>query len=140
MQILTFDVGKKGAWCFKDGDYEITGRISFASLAEYLKIVKELVDLHKPQLICAARPTRFPKVIANHSKMLAMIELAAELREIRYYEVIDSECKKSVLGKGNAQKEQVMAWSKAKGFDITEDESDALMFANHAHITFSLQA
>jgi len=131
MKTLAIDVSKQTGWAFMDGDYVEVGTFQFVSLDAYYKIISELVLKWKPECIISARPTRHVRVVAFQSKLLAIVELIAERNEIYFYEAIDSECKKAVLGKGKAPKEEIIKWaSDSFGLkDLTQDPADAVMFA-----------
>lgn len=126
MITLGIDVGKKTGWASSG----MAGKIKFKSLLHYMKSIEAIIHEFKPDIIVSCRPTRFPQVIAAHSKYLAIIELLCEINSIQYYEGIDSEMKKLVLNKGNAKKPEIISWANEFiGWSISEDEADALMFS-----------
>lgn len=130
MKILTIDVGNKMGWCFYDATGTEIGMYKLTTLGAFETFVKEKIDLYKPDVIASARPTMYPQVIAKQSKLLAIIELRAEKRNIPFMELIDCTCKKVVIGKGNAKKPEIVAWAKGvTDEDLSEDEADAVMFA-----------
>ena len=127
---LAFDVGKHTGIAFWDDIGVEVEHLKFQTLNTFHQ--KALLEISKwnPDGVIVGRPTRYPQVIAAHSKYLAMIELACEKRDVPYFETIDSEAKKFVLGNGTAKKDEIGEW--AKGFidgPITEDEADAMLFA-----------
>ena len=131
MKILAIDVGKTGGWYFSD---EENGEIHFTSLADYEKTIKNLIDLYKPEIVVSARPTRFYRAIVNHSRMLAIVELVCEKKGVQCHtNLIDSTCKKIVLGKGNAKKPDIIKWAGEE----SEHVADAKMFTEYAKITFT---
>jgi len=126
MNVLAIDVGAKAAWAFENE----TGKLTFKTLWTFMSEVEQLVYDHEPDLLVSCRPTRFPQVIAAHSKYLAIIELVCEIHNIQYYEGIDSQMKKAVLLNGHAKKPDIIKWAKVESGNkkISEDEADALMF------------
>ena len=136
MKILSFDIGKKGAWCYKNSkisDIYESEELDFITLQAYLKTIQRLLYFYKPDIVLAARPTRYARVIAYHSKLLSIIELVCEMHKIQYYEVIDSQCKKTVFGKGNIKKPEIMA----RYNENSEHIADAKMFCDFAFLNFS---
>lgn len=132
MNILAFDPGKKSGIAIKSKGKVRTIPYEFKSLQHLLNTLEPLVTENDIEIIAAGRPTRYPQVIAAHSKMLAMVEFLCEEYELPYHETIDAEAKKEVLGKGNAKKEDIEAWgSKIVGPGKTQDEYDALMFVHY---------
>ena len=136
MKILAIDVGRTSGFAFLDGEYLETGELKLQSLDQYFKFVKDLILKYKPDAVCSARPTRFARVIAFQSKLLAIVELTTERAELPIFELIDSECKLAVLGKGVIPKEHIIDYV-SKKYNISalsEHESDAVMFAEFVQI------
>lgn len=126
-KILTFDVGKKGGVAFKDAIGEVSFPFDFTSLQNYYERVVAYIELYKPDIVGAAYPTRFYRVIVFQSKLLAIVELACEAKGVQFFEVQDGQAKKAILGNGHAKKEEIM---KVMRVD-SEHQADALMFAKH---------
>lgn len=126
-KVLTFDVGKKGGMAFKDDISEESFSFDFSSLQDYYARVVAAIELYKPDVVGAAYPTRFYRVIVFQSKLLAIVELACEAKGVQFFEVQDGQAKKAILGNGHAKKEEIM---KAMGVD-NEHRADALMFSRH---------
>ena len=131
--ILAVDVGRNyGVAVMRDGEIVYTQNHTFQSLATMKLAVQEIVDEWNPDIIISGRPTRFPQVIASHSKYLAILELICELYEMGYHEIIDSQAKKTVFGKGVMPKEKIQEWAeKEVGKKLTQDVSDAVLFCYH---------
>lgn len=122
MKILGIDVGRTWAWSFYDGIYESASNKT--DLYDFGGMIKDILDLYKPEVVVTARPTRFHAVIASQSKTLGVLEYFCKKRGIKYIEYIDSHCKKVVLENGRAKKEDVMSF-----FDETNEHiADAKMF------------
>jgi len=124
MKTLGIDVGKTSGWYF-DGE---SGEMSFLTLEKYYQDIMHLVDLYKPEMVVSARPTRMYNVIVFQTKLLAIIELICEKKNIKHnLRLIDSSCKKKVIGKGNAKKPEIMEWAGVG----SEHEADAKMFVEY---------
>jgi len=128
INILAIDVGQKGGLAIKTKKGLETRPWKFTGLEELLNMVEPILTEQEIEFVIVGRPTRFPTVIARHSKMLAIIELLCQEYDIPYYETIDSEAKKEVLGKGNAKKPEIAEWGEKILPGKSEDEYDALMF------------
>jgi Holliday junction resolvasome RuvABC endonuclease subunit len=108
--ILAVDLGKTcGVAVAINGDVEFTTSYKHERLEDLWVFVKDLVDRWRPNLILIPYPTRFYRVIMSHSKMMGVIELIAEKKDIQVIEVQDATCKKVVLGNGRAKKDAIMA-------------------------------
>lgn len=130
--ILGIDVGKMSGWAVFSENYPSkTGCMTFKSLKRYQRFLQGLVTHYEPDLIVSCRPTRFARVIAYQSKLLAIVELVAEESNLQFYEGIDSEMKKLVLKNGIAKKPEIIEWAtNLLGREVTEHEADALMFTH----------
>lgn len=127
--VLAIDVGKTGAWAYRDSVGIESGPFNFTDLVSYEKAVKALVREMKPDILVTGYPTRFYNAIVRHSKYQAIVELVCQNTGCEYMEINDSQAKKSVLGKGKAEKEEIM-----KHFNVTSpDEADASLFATHVY-------
>lgn len=129
VKVLAFDVGKHGGMAFKDDVSEETRPFDFISLKDYYTRVVASINLYKPDVVTTAYPTRFYRVIVYQSKLAAIIELACESKGIEFTEVQDRQAKKSIIGNGNAKKEEIMKFLKQDD----EHMADALMFARHVY-------
>lgn len=133
VKVLSFDVGKTIGWAFVDDVGIETGSIDYTGdPLDWYHVVNDKIRLYKPQAVVSARPTRFARVIAFQSKMLAIIELVARKFNTYYNtDLIDSQCKNIVLGNGRVKKDKIITWAKqvTQRNEITEHEADALMFA-----------
>ena len=122
MIVLSLDIGEKGAFFCNSVDYGED--LSMKTLKELEKHVKNLVELFKPDLIIFPCPTFRMNVIKKHNRMIGVIELIAEKKEIKTYEIIDSHAKSVVLGKGVKSKEEIMDYFKVE----SEHLADVMMF------------
>lgn len=129
MKVLAFDVGHKGAFSFKDKFEENTEAFDFITLDDYLRRVLALIRLYKPDIVGCSYPTFRYSVIVFQSKLGAIIELACEKTQTPFMEINDSQAKKKVLGKGKANKIEIMD---AMG-QPTEHLGDALMFSRYIY-------
>lgn len=130
IKTLGIDVGRDMGFCFMD-DFEVwTTKYKFVTLQHFRSYILAKIDLYNPDIIISCRPTRRHKVIAFQSKLLAIVELCCENRDIQYQEAIDSSCKKEVLGDGTAKKDTIIQWAKkvAQNETLSEHEADAVMF------------
>lgn len=125
MKLVGIDVGRTTGIAVKHGDIYIEATtLSFKSLKVYHDTIYETLSKNAPSLIVCAYPTRFYRVIKFHSALLAIIELCAEVLNIPYIEFQDAHCKKVVIGKGNAKKQDIMEYFK----EDNEHIADAKMF------------
>ena len=99
----------------------------FESLVQYHKKIKDLLDVYNVDLVVCGRPVRYFNTLKMHFAMLTLIEYEAEKRWIQFETVLDSQCKKLVLGNWRATKDDVMEWS---GIDHP-DISDAALFSKY---------
>lgn len=128
--ILSIDIGTTSGIVFysnqlgKESGQQLTvGH----NLAFFYKYLKELCHMWKPNLIVVPKPTRFYNTILLHGKFIGVVELIAQQREIPIVFVIDSSCKKLVLGKGKATKQEII-----ERYDTNNEHiADATMFAEY---------
>ena len=127
MNILGIDVGRTSGW-YHAGE---AGEIKYKSLLQYYKEVSKLIDKYNPVFVVSARPTRMYNVIVAQTKLLAIVELVCEERGIENnLKIIDSSCKKQVLGNGRASKGDIMFWAKLE----SEHAADAMLFVEYYKI------
>ena len=128
MRILAIDVGKasSGAAFAKDGKINSSFTFSFKAHDQYYKQILALIDKCKPELIGTAKPNRFYNTIYSHAQMIALIELAAEHRDLSVFLLHDREIKSWAFPK---QKKVSKAEVRKKYGGKTNDEADARMFA-----------
>lgn len=129
-KILTIDVGRDWAWCFMDGGIVIEGEsLKFQTINGFYSKVRDLILFYKPTVVGSAMPTFQYDVITFQSKMVGIIELCAERAEVEFVSLIDSQCKKGVLGKGVCSKDEIMKWASTKYHKRNQHIADAIMFA-----------
>jgi len=134
LTILSIDLGVTcGVAVMVDGELEFTEEYEYKKgLLQLQTYVKHLMMLWKPDLILIPYPTRHYNVIMSHGKMIGVIEAAAEYKDILTIEVQDNTCKKVVLGKGNARKEEIALFYKDQYPEIdSEHILDAIMFCDY---------
>lgn len=125
LNILSLDLGKRMGFNVNvDGEMAVKGVFDFEGLASLEKWMKDLIILWKINLVLIPYPTRFYQVILKHGKMMGVINCVAEKRDITVIEVQDATCKKSVLGNGKAQKDDIMKHFKEENEHI----ADSLLF------------
>lgn len=141
MKILAFDVGKKTGVTFKDKIGETVTKFQFESMMQYLTKISSYILLFKPDIVTYSDTvvmTRSNSVKSLHF-LMAMIELACQKQGKQLMVISDSEAKKEIIGKGNANKEDVWTWSlENRGgaettCDWTQDMADSFMFANYVY-------
>ena len=127
--ILSIDLGKTcGVAVVTEQGLEFSEDYNFKTLLQLQTYTKGLLSLWRPDVVLIPYPTRFYRVILAHAKMMGVIEAAAEYRDTLVIEVQDSTCKKVVIGKGNAKKEDIAEHYKDKYPDLSEHQKDAVMF------------
>jgi len=132
--ILSIDLGATcGIAIMINGELELAEEYKYKkSLLQLQTYVKHLIMLWQPSLILIPYPTRHYNVIMSHGKMIGVIEAAAEFKDILTIEVQDSTCKRIVLGKGNASKEDIALFYKNLHPEIeSEHILDAIMFCDY---------
>jgi len=108
MIILSIDIGSTcGIAISTSLGIEYAKEYKFTSLKNLLRDMRELVDTWRPDMVLAPIPTRRYETIFKHGKMLGIIKLICEMKDIIYIQVVDSHCKKVVIGKGDAKKEDI---------------------------------
>lgn len=128
-KILSFDIATKSGWAFgTEKGIEASGSFSCKKFRDAYSNFNDLIDKWKPDIIISAKPTRFYAAIRKQSEYTGLLLLLAERRDITVYkDIVDSSAKKSVLGRGNATKEDICTY-----FNISdEDEADAMMFVEY---------
>lgn len=130
--ILSIDLGKTcGVAVSINGEIEHAQEYVNSGLFEFNTFVKEMIILWRPDVILIPYPTRFYYVIIAHAKLMGIVEAEAEKRNITVIEVQDSTCKKVVLGRGNAKKEDIAIYYSDKYPSITSGHIlDSIMFVD----------
>ena len=131
--ILAVDVGKSmGISVMRDGVIVYADDFTFTTLSSLRKTISSVVADYNPDIIVSGRPTRFPQVIASHSKYLAILELVCEANDMQYHEIIDSQAKKTVFGTGVMAKDMIQKWANDfTGRKLTQDCADSVMFCEY---------
>ncbi len=134
--VISFDISRKcTGYAVGQGEVEASGSFSCKSLVEAKIRFKMLLDLWRPNCVFYAKPTRYYAAIRAQSKVEGVLELAIEEYNSMFNKklkvinnLVDSQCKKQVLGSGKATKEDI---KKHYGKE-SEDQADALMFFDYA--------
>ena len=132
--ILSIDLGAMcGVAVMINGELELAEEYEYKkSLLQLQSYVKHLINLWQPDLLLIPYPTRHYNVIMSHGKMIGVIEAAAEFKDILTIEVQDNTCKRIVLGKGNARKEDIALFYKEQYPEVeSEHILDAIMFCDY---------
>lgn len=127
MVILSFDIATKTGFAAgtKQTGVEERGSFSCKSYVEGRKRFRELMDKWKPDIVITAMPTRHYNVTRKLSEITGVMLVEAEARGIKVEKnLVDSSCKKAVIGKGNAKKPEICAYFNEED----EDAADAMMF------------
>ena len=120
--VLSFDLGRKGAWYISN--YKYGEEVKMCSLVKLEKLVKDLTELYKPDIIQYPPPVRHRNTMALHFQFIGVINLIAEKKGIKIVKIADNHAKAVVLKNGRAKKEDVMKHFKQK----SEHLADAMMF------------
>ena len=140
--ILSFDLGKIGAYAVYDGKSFTSYDIKFVSLLKYEKAVKDLIRLHNPDIISTAYPNLYRGARQNVLKvqfgLAAIIEKACEQFEKTFYILSEISAKKEIIGNYRAKKDEIVGYyhTNELTFDksyvkLFEHQSDAMMFAEY---------
>ena len=135
MIVLAFDIStKRTGWAVGDLDYVIeeSGSFKSNSFVESYTNFNSLITKWKPVLVICPKPTNRYNVIRALSEMTGVLRLICEKKEIDLYRnLVDSSCKKVVLGNGRASKKEIM-----NHYGLAdEDEADARMMWDYYKIT-----
>ena len=134
--VLCLDLSRKcSGYAVGQGEVEASGSFSCKSLVEAKIRFKMLLDLWRPNCVFYAKPTRYYAAIRAQSKVEGVLELAIEEHNSMFNKkvkvidnLVDSQCKKQVLGSGKATKKQIKEHFNKE----SEDEADAIMFFHYA--------
>lgn len=121
------DPGLNWGWAMIDGNGTKTcGADKFKSLRAFKYQIEQMLGAHETPVVLVCRAMgRMQAVIRKHSAISAIVELVCEERGYEYYEVHDGSIRKTVMGKGNAKKPEVMAFCKLDN----EHAADAMLGA-----------
>jgi len=112
---------------------DFTGKVilkeewKFSGQANFYALLKTMIWNHRPVAIVHGTPVRYAAVIASQSKMIGVIDLAAEEAGIYTVPCVDNTCKKAVLGNGAAKKPEIMAHYNEE----SEHIADCLLFGEY---------
>lgn len=124
-KIMALDLGSVTGISIWNGlEYVYSDEKPIAVLTELFDEIEGLLSEYDIDLIIIPYPTRFYNTIIKHAKQMGVVNLVAEQYSIQTIEVNDSHCKKVVLGKGKASKEEVQEAMGTK----KEHVADARMF------------
>lgn len=135
MIVLSFDISRKAVgYAAGEGEIEESGSFSAKNLNDAYNSFKMLLRKWQPDYTCYAKPTRFYAAIRAQARVEGVLELAVEgynstaKKKTKIIDsLVDSQCKKEVLGNGRADKGEICEhYGK---FD--EDEADSMMFFDY---------
>ena len=129
--VLAFDIGRTGAWYVSN--YDRGEEIIIDSLLKFERLLKELIQTYKPDIILYPHPVQYYNVMRKHWQIIGVINLVAEKKEIQTIEVKDSQAKKLVFGKGKVSKEEI----KSNYEEESEHLADAKMFVESYFLSVS---
>ena len=143
-RILALDLGTKTGWALREPSGVILhgvadfkpGRFDGGGM-RYLRFTRWLDDLHGNGIsaLWFEEVRRHAGTSAAHvyGGLMATLTAWAELRGIPYEAVPVGTIKKHATGKGNANKDAMIAAAQERGFDVTDDnEADALAILHWA--------
>lgn len=126
--LLSIDLGKNlGFACVIGDEVLLRTHTIFEGLSWLKRTLKGYIDLYKPDVILIPYPTAYYNTLIAHAKMMGVICMVAEEREITVVEVNDSTCKKVVVRGGKVGKTSKKDTMDFFGLDNSE-EADSLMF------------
>lgn len=139
---LSIDVGNSTGIAYLDEHGFDTMHVEYSDLLSYYYLMYDIIQKYLPDVVGYSytyMPSRPKSTQSLHFKM-AIVELICAKQKIKCVSFPDSTCKKAVIGKGNASKEEVKEWAKklhnAEIDDkTTQDEFDSMMFAEYMRIT-----
>ena len=138
MTYMGIDVGNSTGICYLDEHGFDTIQLTYTNLLGYYHLVYDVVQRYCPDVVgysMTYMPSRPKSTQSLHFKM-AVVELVCAKLKIKCVSFPDSTCKKVVVGKGNAKKEDVMAWAQKKNSaEMVQDEADAMMFCEYMRLT-----
>lgn len=150
MKILALDLGTNTGWVIGSKPFKAQAVVGSLSLKasryegggmRYLRFENFLRELHGMQAFEAVffeEVRRHQGVDAAHvyGGLLATLTAFCEREKIPYSGIPVGTWKKTALGKGNAKKDEILAWAKASGITVdhptTFDEADAVGIYNAA--------
>ena len=121
--VLSFDLGATGAWYISNYEYGEEAKMDSYRAVE--KLLKDLTELYKPDVIQYPPPVRYPSTIRKHSEFIGIIKLIAEKKGIETIEITDSHAKLEVLGAGKKEKEDIM-----KHYNVESEHLADVMMMN----------
>jgi len=134
MTILSFDIATRSGYAVGSTNFGLddSGSFSCKSLINTATTMAMLMDLWKPDIIVTAKPTRFYDAIRKQSEITGVLLYLAEKRGIKVRKnLVDSQCKLAVIGRGNATKKDICEKYKTED----EDAADAIMFFDYICLT-----
>lgn len=150
MKILALDLGTNTGWVIGSKPFKAQAVVGSLSLKagryegggmRYLRFenfLREMLDMQAFEAVYFEEVRRHQGVDAAHvyGGLLATLTSFCERNGIPYQGIPIGTWKQAAVGKGNASKDDVMAWAKAAGITIdhpaTFDEADAIGIYNAA--------
>lgn len=89
---------------------ELTVRFgtSMYTLASFFRDIEKIFQENNIKAVIHGTPIQYRQVIAYQSKIIGVLELAAELSGADVWPLIDNQCKKAVMGHGSTTKVDIM--------------------------------
>lgn len=144
--ILALDIATTSGWAvMSNGKIQDTGHFTLRDMNHYHLQILELIDLWKPCYVIAAKPTRFYNTVFLHGKYFGAAMVALGKRGLEFWMdktaagkptlPVDSKMKKSIIGKGKCEKQDIMDFAGVQ----QEDEADSIMFCHYLEKTLNAE-
>lgn len=125
---LGIDPGSIYGWATYSKKEEKYGHEKFEGLLAFETRTLELVSYNDPVAVVTCRAMGpHAQVTRFHAAMAGVVELVCERCNIPYFDVADMTMRKTVIGKGNAKKPEIMAFLKIEN----EHAADAMVAARY---------
>lgn len=126
MRILAIDPATETGWAFMDSEDPTSLLWSSVKIPTtkgtkkwqwYYNMVSGLEKWLRPDLIIVEMPViKHVGATIHHAKLVVLVELLCQARDIQYKEVPPNMVKKQFTGKGNAEKPEMLAASRMLGY------------------------
>lgn len=128
--VLSFDIGRKAGWAFKDSVAIDSGHFATSTYTEWKTEISKLIDSYSPVAIVIGKPNLFGlrtsyNTLEVHFGYIGILALKCEEKGIYLFPMGDTTARKIVFGSGKIKKEEV-----AQKLGVTSlDEADAITLA-----------
>ena len=146
MRILAIDPATACGWAISNeiyGVWNLRTKPDESKGMKFIRLRSKLKEIHETEqleVIVFERPGgRFKNDIMSHSSLNTVIQMFAIDNNIEYRAYSPGEIKKHATGKGNSNKQQMIAAAQTKyGYQGTDDnEADAICLLNLAQFDMS---